>query len=215
MSLKNLIFPSKNICLICKTADEDIKRHICPICYSNLEIVNKGVEMYSPYIETVYYSLFYNRFIREVVKDYKYNGKNYLYKVLGEIMVDTINPIGLSLDAILYIPMHRRKQAIRGYNQSELLARYISKKADIPLISNNLIKHKMTKDQSHSNMMERSTNLQNSFKIRKAESIKDKHILLVDDIVTTGSTMEEASRVLIENGAKKITGIALTSSKNN
>ncbi len=215
MSLKNLIFPSKNICLICKTVDESIKKHICEDCYSNLEIVNKSVELYSPYIETVYYSLFYNRFIREIVKDYKYKGKNYLYKALGSIMVDTLYPFNLELDATLYIPMHKRKQAIRGYNQSELLAKYISEKLDAPLIKDNLIKHKMTKDQSHSNMVERSTNLKDSFKIKNIESIKGKHILLVDDIITTGSTMEEASRVLIEGGARKVTGIALTSSKNN
>lgn len=212
-SVRNLIFPSKDICLICK--EEGADKYICSHCRDNIELVNGYIQIYSPYIENVYYSLFYNRFIRQVIKDYKYNGKNYLYKVLGEIMLDTIRVHDLQVDNIMYIPMHKKKQAIRGYNQAGLLALYISKALDIPLIEDNLIKYKNTKDQSHSDKYDRSKNLVDSFKIKDPRQIRDKHILLIDDIITTGSTISEASKVLMENGAKKISGLALTTSKNN
>lgn len=212
-AIKNLLFPNRNICLICREDSDYVEKYICSHCRDNLEVLNKSFLTYSPYIEDAYYSLFYNRFIREVIKDYKYNGKNYLYKALGEIMIDTLNGLDINIDRVSYIPMHKRKEAVRGYNQARLLAKYISSKLQIPLIDDNLIKHKITKEQSHSNKLERSTNLKDSFRIKDSTQIKNTHILLIDDIITTGATMEEAGKILKENGANKIIGLALTSSK--
>ncbi len=211
--IKNLIYPSLGLCLICKEEDKS-GRHMCIACRENLEIVNGEIELYSPYIKNAYYSVFYNRFIREVIKDYKFKGKNYLYKALAELMIDTIRQYDLKADILIYIPIHRRKEAIRGYNQAALLALYISKSLNMPLIESNLIKYKSTKDQSHSDKYDRSRNLVDSFKILKPFEVRDKEILLIDDIVTTGATMEEASKVLIESGAKKVSGLAITSSTN-
>lgn len=176
-------------------------------------MVNQYFHIDSPYIEDAYYSVFYNRFIKEVIKDYKYKGKNYLYKTLGEIILDTIRAWDIRPDRITYIPMHRRKEALRGYNQSRLLAIYIGEAMDIPLIDGNLIKYKNTKDQSHSDKFQRSENLKDAFRTKDPRQIKDKDILIVDDIITTGSTMAEISKLLMENGAKAVRGIALTSSK--
>ena len=128
-------------------------------------------------------------------------------------MVETIKRVNIKADGVTYIPMHRRKQAKRGYNQARLLSLYISKSLDIDLIDNNLIKHKNTKDQSHSDKNARNSNLIDCFSIKDPSKVKNAHILLVDDIITTGATMREASRVLMDNGAKKVTGFALTSSK--
>lgn len=211
--IKNLIFPSRGLCLICKEEDKS-GRHMCKDCSEKLEIVNGEIELNSPYIKNAYYSVFYNRFIREAIKDYKYKGKNYLYKALAELMIDTIGEYDLKADNIMYIPMHRRKEAIRGYNQAALLALHISRTLNIPLIEDNLVKHKSTKDQSHSDKYDRSKNLMGSFKLTKPFEVRGKEILLIDDIVTTGATMEEVSKVLIANGAKKISGLALTSSTN-
>lgn len=211
--IRNLIYPSREICLICK--EEDLSEsHICIYCREKLEIVDEYFHLDSPHIEDVYYSLFYNRFIREVIRDFKFHGKNYLYKALGEVMVDTLRKWDPEIDCITYIPMHRRKEARRGYNQAKLLSLYISKETDVELVDGNLIKSRNTKDQSHSDKLERATNLKNSFKLIQAEDIRDKNILLIDDIITTGATIREASKVLVENGARRVVGLALTSSKN-
>ncbi|NLK44641.1 MAG: ComF family protein [Tissierellia bacterium] len=129
--------------------------------------------------------------------------------------MDTIKSKGLEnkVDLIAYIPAHRRKEALRGYNQAELLASYIAEKLDKPLLKNNLVKLKWTEDQSHSNKAERVVNLKDSFHIKNPDEIRGKKILLIDDIITTGATMEESSRVLMNNGAKEVIGLALTSSK--
>ncbi len=121
--------------------------------------------------------------------------------------------ISKDIDLIMYIPSHRRKEAKRGYNQSELLATFIAKRIDIEVSHNNLSKIKDTKDQNKLNRIERQENLLGSFKLKNREEIKDKRILLIDDIITTGSTMKECSRVLINNEAREVIGLALTSSK--
>lgn len=216
-TLNSLLFPTKHICLFCKEKNGSIKGYICKECYENLEVLNREVQIDSIYINKVYYSLSYNRFIREMMKNYKYNGKNYLYKPFGEIMIRTIEnkKIAEDIDIIIYVPTHKRKEALRGYNQAELLAVYISKNLEKPLLRENLIKTKWTKEQSHSNKIDRIINLKGSFQIKDPSEIEGKRILLVDDIITTGVTMDECSRVLINNGAKEVIGTALTSSKNN
>lgn len=216
-TLNSLLFPTKHICLFCKEKNRSIKGYICKECYENLEVLNREVQIDSIYINRIYYSLSYNRFIREMMKNYKYNGKNYLYKPFGEIMLRTIEnkKIAEDIDIIIYVPTHKRKEALRGYNQAELLAVYISKNLEKPLLRQNLIKTKWTKEQSHSNKIDRIINLKGSFQIKDPSEIEGKRILLVDDIITTGVTMDECSRVLINNGAKEVIGIALTSSKNN
>ena len=130
-------------------------------------------------------------------------------------MVDSITELNLNqgIDYIYFVPSHIRKEAIRGYNQSELLAKYISCEFNLELSKNNLIKYRHTKEQNKLNRSGRVSNLKDSFKIKRPEEIRGKSILLVDDIVTTGSTFIECAKVLKESGAKEITVLALTSSK--
>lgn len=211
-AFNELLFPMNNICLMCKERNTEVKDFICKTCYNNLEIVDRNISIDSPYIKDMYYSLVYNRFIRDIIRSYKYNGKNYLYRPLGQIILNTYCKMNIQIDKVAFVPMHRRKEALRGYNQAELLAKYISKKMDKPLIKD-LIKIKSTKEQSNLNKVERIENLRNSFKIKNNKSINGLRILLVDDIITTGGTMDECSRVLKEAGAKEIIGLAITSSK--
>lgn len=213
--LKNILFQNKDICYLCKEKIEDNKSYICIDCYENLEIINGRSKIGFEYISDSYYSLSYNRFLREKMSDYKFNGKNYLYKPFGDIMVNTAKMMGIheEIDIIMFVPSHRRKEAVRGYNQAELLANYISNSLKKPLSRKKLIKTKYTKDQSVLNRLDRMLNLKKSFEIRDKEEIKSKKILLIDDIITTGVTLEEASKILLNSGARKIVGLTLTSSK--
>jgi len=214
--ISNLLFPSRHICLICKE-NYGHRSFICDDCYSSLELVHGEVYKDRPYIKKAYYSLFYNRYTRELIGNYKFRGKNYLYKVFGEIMMGTLEKykLGEEIDMLAFVPSHRRKEALRGYNQAELLAGYIAEKIKKPLSRGNLVKSRWTEEQSHSNKADRAVNLRDSFYLKDPGKIRGKRILLVDDLITTGATMEECSRLLIENGAREIIGLALTSSKNN
>jgi ComF family protein len=107
------------------------------------------------------------------------------------------------------VPLDRKKLRSRGYNQSEELARELSKIVKVPAISDVLLKTRPTKPQMELSGQERAKNLLNVFAIKNPEKIRDKKIFLVDDVYTTGSTMEECAKTLRQAGAKSVWGIAL------
>lgn len=215
-SIKNLFFPARGLCYLCRENSPGKEyAHICQDCFNLLEPVHKEIDIDSAFLTKIYYTLVYNRYMRDIIRDYKFHGKSYLYKPLGELMLRTIEAksLGEGIDLILYMPAHRRKEAKRGYNQAELLATYIGKELEIEVSHNNLVKTRYTKEQNKLSKLERMTNLRGAFTIRNREGIRGKRILLIDDIITTGTTMDEASRILIKNEAREVLGLALTSSR--
>lgn len=209
-----LLFPEEGICLFCGSEGEDIKNYICNYCRDNMEYLNREVDLDSPYLGKAVYSLFYNEFIREKIYLYKYENYGYLYKPLGEILIKTIYEKNLTenIDIITYVPIHRRRKAIRGYNQSELIAKYVSKSLDIPLSREKLIRVKNTKPQNKLNRYDRIKNIEGVFKIVDSIEFENKEILIIDDITTTGATIKECAQVLLEEGhAKKVDALAITS----
>lgn len=210
----DFIFPQGHICLFCKDDMANNEDYICENCKGLIEFVNREVNLGLPGVDKVYYSILYNRFIREKIHSFKFEGKSYLYRPFGEILLSTIREKGLEekIDAIIYVPIHRRKKALRGYNQSELLGDYVAKKMNIPILKNHLLKVKWTKDQNKLGRVEREGNLKDSFKTTNVIDLKGKEILLIDDIITTGTTLKECSKPLIDSGVHKIYGLAITSS---
>lgn len=214
MSIHSLLFPTRDLCYLCKEKTSNLIGFACSECREHLVFVNKEINMESQYIKRIMYSLHYNRYIKELVHAYKFNGKSYLYKPLAEIMIDTISKDNIKdIDLIMFIPIHRRKEAIRGYNQSELLANYIANRLQIQISKGNLVKTKWTKEQNTLDRIQRLKNLKDSFSIKNPSLVYGKNILIIDDIITTGSTFNECAKLLMENGAKEVIALALTSSK--
>lgn len=215
--LNSLLFPIKNICLFCNEEYSKIINFLCEDCRSNLEYLNREITLKNFYVDKIIYSLFYNRFIKEKIYAYKYYDENYMYKALGEILLKTIKEKSLedTIDIITYVPLHRRRKALRGYDQSELISKYISKKLQIPFSKGNLIRTKYTKSQTQLNKNERIRNLEKAFRIKDNREFLNKEILLIDDIITTGTTINECSKVLKESGSKRIIGLAITSGMRN
>lgn len=214
MGIKNLLFPTRNLCYFCRERSLDIEGRICNDCREKLVFVNKEIEIESKYISRTIYCLIYNKYLKELIHNFKFNGKSYLYKPFAEIMMQPILEKGFDkADLIIFIPIHRRKEAIRGYNQSELLAGYISKKLEKPLSQGNLTKTKWTREQNTLDRVERIKNLKESFSLKNANEIYGKRILLIDDIITTGSTFDECAKTLTRSGAKEINCLALTSGR--
>lgn len=209
-----IIFPTRDICFFCKVDEEIIYEYICKDCRKKLDIVNKEVVLDPLWVDRCFYTTIYDRFMKEIIKRFKFNDASYLYKPLAALMLSTIYKEGLDkqIDLVTFVPSHRRKEAIRGYNQTELLAAFISKKLNIPIFKG-LLKVKITKDQHFLDGGERERNLSGAFLVKRKKEIKDKRILLIDDILTSGSTIQECSRVLKENEAKTIIALALTSSR--
>lgn len=138
-----------------------------------------------------------------------------LAKSLSLLIIDHISLLGKNKKALfensilIPIPMDKKKLKKRGYNQSEELAKELSKKLKTPLVLNNLIKTKITLSQMELPEKKRRENLKNAFSCQSPEQIKNKKIFLIDDVYTTGSTMEECATQLLLSGAKQVWGIVI------
>ncbi len=109
-----------------------------------------------------------------------------------------------SVDLILPVPMHKKAQRERGYNQAELIAKIIGSDLDLPVITDCVVKVRKTAAQKELDRIHRRTNLKGAFRVLRPELIRGKSVLVIDDICTTGSTLTELAEVLRKNGAKKV-----------
>lgn len=121
-------------------------------------------------------------------------------KALPQLEHESIQSLKV-YDIILYIPMHPRRKRKRGYNQSELLARHLARKMDIPVIKKAMVKVVNTRAQSALGKAGRFRNLLGAFLVKDSTLIKGKNILLVDDVMTTGNTLEQCGKALKDAGA--------------
>ncbi len=135
----------------------------------------------------------------------KNTGVRSLTLQLAELMARSDSIKNLSFDCVAAVPMHWTKKIYRGFNQAEEIAQYISKEKHIPFIKG-IVKHKKTAHQSSLDRMARSTNLTGAFALNNGgHSFKGKHVLLIDDVMTTGSTIIEVARTIFKAGPASIT----------
>jgi len=154
--------------------------------------------------------------IRRTLWNIKYRGNTTAIEVLGDALYDVIIakiyedalPGNAKIYTLVPIPMSRKNLQKRGYNQSELLARAIHKKDSggvFKIETGALVKNKWTENQmSIKNRRERLNNIKGCFSVKDDSSIKGSEIILIDDIVTTGATLNEARRALVSAGAKNV-----------
>ena len=111
---------------------------------------------------------------------------------------------------IIPVPMTKKRLRQRGFNQAEIIARHLSDITSLPLLTNVLYKNKETASQVDRKRREkRLKNLKNCFCVKNPEFIKDKNIFLLDDVFTTGATISECRKVLMKNGARRVTGVVV------
>ena len=188
------IFP--NVCGICGKICEN---SLCPSCSVKLKKIAKyEIESISnKNFSYLAYLFKYSGIIRE---------KLIVYKTFSKIIIKNkkICRFIKSYDIIISVPIHKKRFRQRGYNQSELLAREISRNLEVPIEKEVLIKTKNNNAQSTLNKSERIKNTIDVYAIINSEKVKNKKVLLVDDIYTTGSTANECSRMLKQAGASEI-----------
>lgn len=128
----------------------------------------------------------------------KYKGEKELAQYIGGLAAQQItnNVRFTGLDAIIPVPMHKAKQRKRGFNQSEWFAKGLAQKLDIPVLTNVLLKTTATASQTSKTRWERWLNLEEVLTVNHPETIENKHILIVDDTLTTGATIEHCAQAL-------------------
>lgn len=149
--------------------------------------------------------LLYKGVVKQTMYRFKYSNKREYGTFFAELAMEKWGEwlFRCEIDAIVPVPMFRRKKRMRGYNQAEVFGRELAKYLRVPMDRNVVIRKKDTRPMKELNDIERENNLRNAFQIAR-NIVKYKKILLVDDIYTTGSTADEVSRVLLEAGVEKI-----------
>lgn len=146
--------------------------------------------------------------LREAIHQFKYRPCRSLGQPLGLWMADRIRTLA-AIDMIMPVPLHVKRLRQRGFNQALLLAHRISVRHGITLFYDNLARVRPTRPQVELTGEERIKNVAGAFALRSPEKIKDKHILLIDDVFTTGATMNACAAVLKHAGASQVTACTL------
>ncbi|MFO1130087.1 MAG: ComF family protein [Rickettsiales bacterium] len=212
-----------NKCITCKNIIES-ENILCEICWNDLELIHnpackkcgKPLRINTfeeiiclrcikdkPIYDMQKILFKYNSIARKLIHNFKYYDTLHYGKYFAKLMFFSyVN--NLQFDIIVPAPMHKLRRIKRLYNQVDVLAKYLSRYCKKPVISNVLLKNKNTKQQSLLTKKQRKTNLNNSFYIKNKILIKDKIILLLDDVVTTGATIKLCTETLLKHGAKSI-----------
>ncbi len=203
----NLIYPQ--ICGMCGKIN---KNSLCKKCEIELkkqvenQIINNGEEIQDKYFNELMYIFKYEGQIRKLILDYKFNEKSYLYLTFVNFLLKNkkIFENIKNYDTIIPVPISKKRKKTRGYNQSLLIARKIAELTNLELMNNCLVKIKNIIEQSKLNKEDRIQNIQGVYELKNKQLIENKNILLIDDIYTTGSTVNECSKILKQGNPKKI-----------
>lgn len=203
LNLLKLIYP--DVCAFCNKIQ---KESLCKKCEEKIKKYKKDIVIRSKnnYFEELISIFKYEGLIREKIIQYKFQDKSYIYNTFAKIILKNEKVCGLlkKYDIIIPVPIHRKRKLQRGYNQTQLIAKEIAKNIDIKLCDDVLVKSKNTIAQSKLNKNKRKQNIKGAFRVLDLEKIQGKNILLFDDIFTTGSTVNECSKILKKVGAKTV-----------
>ena len=191
---KKIIYVTEPVCKKCGKPISNERGEFCHDCrrHSHAFIQGKGLWVYKGAVKTSIYRL-------------KYGNRREYGIAYGQALVeqygDWIQRNGIQ--AIIPIPLHKKRKRQRGYNQAEIIAREIGRQMDIPVFTKLLIRCVHTRPQKELNDKERKNNLKKAFKMTE-NNVQLRQILLVDDIYTTGSTIDGAAGALLEAGVERI-----------
>lgn len=231
------VFPSNIYCICCGSMIDGTRPYsICDECAGKLHWINGAVcEKCGKALPKNYrgrycydcmsgehrfkkaYSCFtYGLHEREMILDFKYNGRGYIGKKFGDMMYDRILCENLAIDVIIPVPLYATREKQRGYNQSEVMAGRLGERLGIPMRADLLHRIQETSFLRSLNPAERAYTLEGAFSVETygKNYLREKNILLIDDIYTTGATVDECSKMLKEAGAGDVYVMTLASGGN-
>ncbi|MEK9154847.1 MAG: ComF family protein [Patescibacteria group bacterium] len=224
----NIVFP--RICIACRKNIENSNELICDDCFDLIKInntlycpvcrnrlaENKRICSHrrknQPYLYLLAAAGNYDdQILRNLIHYFKYKNFQELAPVLGKLLLNYIGAANLNFKnfSVMPIPLYKSREKMRGFNQSKLLAEFISVNLNLELASA-LERIKDAQPQAILKGEEsRVENIKNCFKIRNNTSLKGKNILLIDDVYTSGATIDEAVKILKENGVRRVIALVI------
>jgi ComF family protein len=192
-------------CTTCRALLSYLMPPICPVC--GLPVGRPGVcrqcQEHPLQIDGIRSVAAYEGPLCEVIRCYKYAYMRGLAQDLGDLLVAFWRANPLPVDTIVPVPLHRRRLRERGYNQSALLAAYLGNQVKLPVVCDVLQRNRYTTSQVHLKWGERRENVAGAFSCAD-QRLEGRRVLLVDDVCTTGSTLEACSVALCAGGARSV-----------
>lgn len=211
----SLLFPT--LCQACGESLVTGEELICLNCRYNLPFTDfhlKPDNMVAQqfwgkiYLEGAYAMCYFAKGgkMQHLMHHFKYKGIQKIGNLLGNIAGEQLlkSPVFKSADVVIPVPLHKSRLRKRGYNQSMCFAEGLSEKMRIPIDENNLVRLRATETQTHRSRFSRFENMREVFTLTNPESLRNKHVLLVDDVVTTGSTLEACGTALLKAEGLKL-----------
>ncbi len=221
-NLLSFFYPKS--CVSCNNALQQNEKQLCLNCMLHLPETNYHLYIENPLknifsgrvrVENVASLLFYKKEnqVQKILHSLKYKGNKYLGEYLGIYYGEKLiqQKEYQNIDLIIPIPLHEKKLKLRGYNQSEWIAKGLSKGMNLPYNANLLIRTEYTGTQTKKSRFNRWENVRDVFELTDIDLLKDKHILLCDDVLTTGATTEAAIQKIIEIENVKVSVVTLAS----
>lgn len=224
-SIKNVFLPPLCFCCekkilegyLCQNCQEKLMFLHPPLCRfcakplrKNLTNICKNCQKKTFPYERLLSILAYKEPLISLIHPFKYTNCDYLGKFLSSLMINRLKKIGFKgydYDFVTAVPMHKYKLKSRGYNQAEILGKSLSNYFQIPFQNDIIYDISIRPQQVKLSFQKRKENIEGAFKVKK--KLKDKKLILVDDIFTTGSTVKACSKALKDKGAQKITVMTL------
>jgi len=219
-SLINLFFPK--VCSGCSSFLVSNENVICTVCRHDLPLTNHHLNSENdafkkfygriPVIHTSALFYFHKKgIVQELIHNLKYKGHEEIGGILGEWYAEDLKNIDLlkSVDEIIPVPLHPKKLKERGYNQVTAFGEALSSSLNIDYNDSLLIRNVYSKTQSKKNLLGRTEGIETIFDVSFTEKDHNKHFLLIDDVITTGSTLEACSRALLKIPGAKISVVCM------
>jgi len=222
--LLEFVYPSA--CLSCVCALPHDQKHVCRVCWDSMARLSQLDPLFEEtkgklcldgkvdMLESVY--VFDERgVIRSLVHALKYQGRASVGIMLGVEVGDKMIQEGIGGDFLVPVPLHRIKERERGYNQAELIGSGISQATGIPCLARVVSRRKHTETQTLLSIEERKRNMEDAFVVRQklASEVRGATCILVDDVITTGSTILACASVLKEAGARRVIAASIALAK--
>ncbi len=225
-NILDILFPP--VCLVCNAPlkSEEKESHICDACLEKIEIQSTlfcpvcraripgfGKMCHQDSYRIGAATLYENEVVKKLIWILKYQNQKVAARALGKILTTFIEKLGYPFKnpVLVPIPLHSRRERKRGFNQSEIIARNVSEALAIPLEIEVLFRVKPTSPQPETkSYKEREKNVDECFEVQNANRLKDKQVILIDDVFTSGATMNEAVKTLRASGARSIIAFTVT-----
>lgn len=196
--LLDAVFPYIPVCVVCGV-EKDVNAYLCPACAKDMAQLAAGQTRICGYAAHAPY--IYDGATAKTIQSFKYSGARWLSCFMAQAVAQSVFTAQLKISCVCHVPLHEKKRRKRGFDQAALLAQNVAQLLGKPYVTA-LMRVRNTPTQTKLNNQQRLVNVEGAF--APATSVSG-HVLLIDDVLTTGATAAECARVLEKAGATAVT----------